>query len=63
MNTITINDLATIRNIIDLSCKRGAFGAAEIKEVSVIYEKIDTLIKSALSQVDQAVPTQNSQGV
>ncbi len=63
MNTITINDLAKIRNIIDLSCKRGAFGAAEIKEVSVIYEKIDTLIKSALSEVDQAVPTQNSQGV
>lgn len=63
MNTITINDLATIRNIIDLSCKRGAFGAAEIKEVSVIYEKIDNLIKSALNQVDQAVPTQNSQGV
>ena len=56
---ITINDLATIRNIIDLSCKRGAFGAAEIKEVSAIYEKIDTMIKSVLSQVDQTVPNQN----
>jgi hypothetical protein len=29
----------------------------------VIYEKIDTMIKSALTQVDQSVPTQNSQGV
>lgn len=55
--TITINDLATIRNIIDLACKRGAFGAAEIKEVSVIYEKVDTYIKQALQQMDQDATT------
>lgn len=58
--TITINDLATIRNIIDLACKRGAFGAAEIKEVSAIYEKVDIYIKEALKQMDQ-IPT-NTQG-
>ncbi len=60
--TLTINDLATIRNIIDLACKRGAFGAAEIKEVSAIYEKIDSLIKAALSQVESNTPVSNQQG-
>lgn len=62
MTNITINDLAVVRNIIDLACKRGAFGAAEIKDVSAIYEKIDQLIKHALAEMESAQPVQNSKG-
>lgn len=60
MTTLTINDLAAVRNIIDLACKRGAFGAAEIKEVSAVYEKVDTVIKSILNQVDTAAVDPNT---
>ena len=60
-NTLTVNDIATVRNIIDLACRRGAFGASEIKEVGLIYEKLDQFVATALAQAqaeaDATAPT------
>jgi hypothetical protein len=50
--TITINDLAAIKNIIDLACRRGAFGADEIREVSIIYERVNDFVKASLAHLE-----------
>ena len=49
---LTINDIALARDIIDAAVKRGAFGAAEAKQVGTLYEKIDQFIKAALAQAE-----------
>ena len=43
---LTINDLKSIRNIIDVATQRGAFRASEIREVGTIYDKLDAFLKS-----------------
>lgn len=49
---LNINDLATIANIIDIACKRGAFGASEIKDVGLIYEKVQVFVQAAVAQAN-----------
>jgi hypothetical protein len=49
---LTINDIALARDIIDAAVKRGAFGAAEAKQVGTLYEKIDQFIKDAVAQAE-----------
>jgi len=49
---LTINDIALARDIIDTAVKRGAFGAAEAKQVGTLYEKIDQFIKDAVAQAE-----------
>ena len=49
---LTINDIALARDIIDAAVKRGAFGAAEAKQVGILYEKIDLFIKAAVAQAE-----------
>ena len=52
---LSITDLAVIKNIIDLSCSRGAFRAEEMKTVGEVYEKLslflDTVIKQAEAEM------------
>ena len=57
---LTINDIALARDVIDAAVKRGAFGAAEAKQVGTLYEKIDLFIKTAVAQAeaDAAAETQ-----
>ena len=49
---LTINDIALTRDVIDLACKRGAFGAAEAKQVGILFEKLDQFIKAAVAQAE-----------
>jgi hypothetical protein len=49
---LTINDIAVVRDVIDTAFKRGAFGAAEAKQVGTLYEKIDLFIKAAVAQAE-----------
>ena len=60
---LTINDIALTRDVIDLACKRGAFGAAEAKQVGTLYEKIDLFIKAAVAQSEAEAETQPQAGV
>jgi uncharacterized protein YggE len=54
---ITINDIAQIKELIDLACSRGAFRGAEAKTVGEIYEKLaaflDAVIAQAQAEADQ----------
>ena len=49
---LTINDIALARDVIDNAFKRGAFSAAEAKQVGTLYEKIDLFIKTAVAQAE-----------
>lgn len=46
---LTINDLATIRNIIDLAVSRGAFRANEVRVVGETFERLEAFL-TALEQ-------------
>ena len=47
---ITIADLDTIKNIINLACTRGAFQAGEISEVGAVYDKLNAFLEAVVAQ-------------
>jgi hypothetical protein len=50
---ITIADLDTIKNIIDLACSRGAFRAAEASQVGAVYDKLTQFLEAAVALAKQ----------
>lgn len=44
-NSITLNDLVMVRNIINVASKRGAFSAEEFSDIGTVYNKIDEFLK------------------
>lgn len=57
---LTITDMISIKNIIDAACTRGAFKAAEMKNVGELYEKLSYFIEAVTAQADKQ--TANTQG-
>ena len=56
---LTIADLASLKQIIDAACTRGAFKASEMKQVGELYEKLGLFIESVQAQaVEQSANTQ-----
>ena len=49
-NTITVADLNLLKNIIDLASSRGAFRAAELKEVGEVYNKLAVFLEAVVAQ-------------
>jgi hypothetical protein len=47
--TLTINDLATVRNVIDLASTRGAFRGGELAEVGEIYNRLNQFIEASIA--------------
>jgi hypothetical protein len=47
---ITIADLDTIKNIIDLACTRGAFRGAEVSQVGAVYDKLSLFLQAVIAQ-------------
>ena len=47
---ITIADLDTIKNIIDLACTRGAFRGAELRQVGIVYDKLTVFLAAVIEQ-------------
>tara|TARA_R110000803_G_scaffold184952_1_gene247258 strand:- start:422 stop:622 length:201 start_codon:yes stop_codon:yes gene_type:complete len=47
---ITIADLGLLKNIIDLASTRGAFRAAEMKEVGEVYDKLTAFLELVVAQ-------------
>lgn len=50
---ITIADLDTIKNIIDLACTRGAFRAAEVSQVGAVYDKLTLFLDAVITQAKE----------
>jgi len=57
-NDLTINDLAAMKNIIDLSSQRGTFKPNEMVAVGTIYNKLTNF----LEQVQKQAEAQKAQG-
>jgi len=47
---ITIADLDTIKNIIDLASTRGAFRGAEVSQVGVVFDKLTAFLTQVIEQ-------------
>ena len=47
--TLTINDLATLRNVIDLASARGAFRANELSEVGDVYNRLNQFVEASVA--------------
>ena len=47
---ITVVDLDLLRNIVNLAVTRGAFNAAEAKQVGEIYEKLTNFLQAVVDQ-------------
>ena len=64
-NNITVADLNLLKNIIDLASSRGAFRAAEMKQVGEVYEKLsvflDAVVAQAQNQEAESQPATTSQ--
>jgi hypothetical protein len=58
---LTIADLGSIHSIIDAACTRGAFKAAEMKQIGEVYDKLTAFLKQVQAHQEQEA-TQASQG-
>ena len=47
---LTIADLASLKQVIDAACTRGAFKAAEMKSVGNVYDKLSAFLDSIVAQ-------------
>jgi hypothetical protein len=59
--SITVQDLDAIRNIIDLASTRGAFRANELADVGLLYNKLSQFLEAVVAQA-QAEQTSDPQG-
>jgi hypothetical protein len=49
---LSITDLATIKNIIDVAASRGAFKAAEMRSVGEVYDKLTGFLTHVIQQAE-----------
>lgn len=49
---ITINDLALAKNLISLSCERGAFRAEEMSTVGSLYDKLTQFLEHVVATAE-----------
>lgn len=61
---LTFSDLALVKQLIDVACRRGAFEASEMRSVGEVYEKISAFIDQAISDANtkESDPTSSDQG-
>tara|TARA_Y100000589_G_scaffold326940_1_gene367776 strand:- start:3072 stop:3335 length:264 start_codon:yes stop_codon:yes gene_type:complete len=53
-NSITLNDLVLLRNIVNVASKRGAFSAEEFSDIGAVYNKIDKFLKLNLKKMEDS---------
>jgi hypothetical protein len=52
-NQITVTDLLLLKNIVDLASTRGAFRAAEMKDIGTVYNKLSTFLEAVVAQAQE----------
>jgi hypothetical protein len=50
---LTIGDMASLVQLLDAACTRGAFKGAEMRTVGVIYEKLTYFVEQSTAQLQQ----------
>ena len=61
---ITIADLNLLKDIVDLASTRGAFRAAEMKEIGDVYTKLTSFLEAVVAQAkaQEESAASNTQG-
>jgi hypothetical protein len=59
-NQISIADLDTIKNIIDLASSRGAFRGEELMEIGTVYNKLKNFLDTVIAQAQAQQPLADS---
>ena len=61
---ITIADLNLLKDIVDLASTRGAFRAAEMKEIGDVYNKLTSFLEAVVAQAkaQEESAASNTQG-
>jgi hypothetical protein len=61
---ITIADLDLLKSIVDLASERGAFRAAEMKEIGEVYDKLTRFLEAVVAQAkaQEESKANNTQG-
>ena len=55
-NHISIADLDTIKNIIDLASSRGAFRGEELQEIGMVYNKLKNFLDAVIANAQAQQP-------
>ena len=58
---ITIADLSLLKDIVDLASTRGAFRAAEMKDVGEVYNKLVAFLDAVVAQAKAQEESQATQ--
>jgi hypothetical protein len=58
---LTIADLASIHQLIDAACTRGAFKASEMRAVGETYDKLTRFLEAVKQQAEQQEQAQQSE--
>jgi hypothetical protein len=61
-NSITLNDLVVLRNIVHIASRRGAFSAEEFSDIGTVYNKVDKFLKKNIKEDSSEKSTQESSG-
>ena len=56
--TLSISDLAVLKNCIDIAASRGAFRAPEMKSVGEVYDKLSAFLQTVIAQAEAAEQAQ-----
>ena len=59
-NELNIQDLATMKGIIDLASERNAFKPNEMAAVGIVYNKLDAFLTEVQKQAEAAKPAKLS---
>ena len=61
---ITIADLNLLKDIVDLASTRGAFRAAEMKEIGEVYNRLTSFLEAVVAQAkaQEESAVSNTQG-
>mgnify|MGYP006084794493 CR=1 FL=1 len=54
---LTVQDLNTLRTVIDIATQRGAFKANELQAVGTTYNKLDMFLQQVQKAQQEAQPT------
>jgi hypothetical protein len=58
---LTVADLASIQNIIEVASNRGAFRANELTQVGAIYDKLSAFLTATQAQLGDSPDTPSEQ--
>ena len=63
INQISIADLDTIKNIIDLASSRGAFRGEELQEIGIVYNKLKNFLDEVIDKAKAQQPIADEESV